>query len=60
MGVSLTNPPAIGVPHAWKHPYDLSRAPSVQVLGVPLTPDFSAVGLAYFAQAICGILVAGP
>lgn len=26
-----------------------------QVLGVPLTPDFSAVGLAYFAQARCEV-----
>ena len=23
----------------------------MQILGVPLTPDFTAVGLAYFAQA---------
>lgn len=28
---------------------------SCQVLGVPLTPDFSAVGLAYFAQARCEV-----
>ncbi len=31
----------LGADFAWKR----------QVLGVPLTPDFSAVGLAYFAQA---------